>query len=229
MRNGWDTVKLGELLTKSEECISINDDKNYREVTVRLWGKGVIQRREVIGSEIAASSRIIVRSEQFILSRIDARNGAFGLIPEFLDGAVVTNDFPVFTLNRKKILPAYMAWLSRTHRFIDICKAASEGTTNRVRLKEKRFLDTEINIPTIYVQKRIVSWIDELSSKIREAKALRDDITTYFETFLLKTFIQAFDKYADSTVLIGDAFKVTTGGTPARNRAEYWDGDIKSV
>ncbi len=45
-------VPLGEILTKPEEWISIKPDGHYREVTVRLWGKGVVLRREVAGAEI---------------------------------------------------------------------------------------------------------------------------------------------------------------------------------
>jgi len=166
-------VPLGEVLTKAEEWITLEPEKWYREVTVRLWGKGVVQRREVSGAEIAARRRLVVRSQQFILSRIDARNGALGLVPDSLDGAVVSNDFPVFTPNHSRILPAFLDWLSKTRRFVDLCKAASEGTTNRVRLVEDRFLATQIPLPPLPEQRQIVARIEELASKIEEARALR--------------------------------------------------------
>jgi len=166
-------VPLGEVLTKAEEWITLEPEKWYREVTVRLWGKGVVQRREVSGAEIAARRRLVVRSQQFILSRIDARNGALGLVPDSLDGAVVSNDFPVFTPNHSRILPAFLDWLSKTRRFVDLCKAASEGTTNRVRLVEDRFLATQIPLPPLPEQRQIVARIDELASKIDEGRNLR--------------------------------------------------------
>ncbi|MBA2245973.1 MAG: restriction endonuclease subunit S, partial [Gemmatimonadetes bacterium] len=87
-------VPLSEVLKRSDEWIEIRPEERYREVTVRLWGNGVVLRREVSGAEIAASRRLMVRAGQFILSRIDARNGALGLVPEALHGAVVSNDFP---------------------------------------------------------------------------------------------------------------------------------------
>ena len=37
-------VPLGEILTKSEEWIELNPEKYYKQVTVRMWGQGVIQR-----------------------------------------------------------------------------------------------------------------------------------------------------------------------------------------
>jgi len=166
-------VALGEVLVKSNEWIDINPDEQYRQVKVRLWGKGVVLREEVSGSEIAASRRLVVHLKQFIVSRIDARNGAFGLIPDSLDGAVVSSDFPVFTVNPSRILPKYLDWMSKTHFFIDLCKAASEGTTNRVRLKEDRFLVAKIPLPIISEQRRIVARIEKLAAKIEEARGLR--------------------------------------------------------
>jgi len=113
-----------------------------------------------------------VSQDQFILSRIDARNGAMGLVPTELDGAVVTNDFPTFNVNRERLLPAFLGWLCRTSAFVDTCRSASEGTTNRVRLKEQRFMKQEIRLPTIKEQQRIVGRIDSLVSKIEEARGL---------------------------------------------------------
>jgi type I restriction enzyme S subunit len=123
--NSWPQIPLGDVLTKSEDWIDINPTDTYREITVRLWGKGVTLRREVAGSEIASSKRLAAKAGQFILSRIDARNGAFGLVPDSLDGAVVSNDFPLFTPNTSKLLPVFLEWMSKTQSFADICKAAS--------------------------------------------------------------------------------------------------------
>ncbi len=134
MKNSWPAVQLDEVLTKSEEWVEIQPYEQYRQVTVRLWGEGVVLRNEVIGIDIAAKRRLVVRSGQFILSRIDARNGAFGLIPDSLDGAIVSNDFPTFNIDCERLHPRFLQWMSKTKDFVDLCRAASEGTTNRVRL-----------------------------------------------------------------------------------------------
>ncbi|MCO6435710.1 MAG: restriction endonuclease subunit S [Phycisphaerae bacterium] len=170
--NGWPLVPLGELLTKNERMVSLVPAEKYREVTIRLWGKGVVLRRMVTGAEIAAERRFCVAADQFIVSRIDARNGAMGVVPTELDGAVVTNDFPSFESDRGKLLPAFLGWLSKTPAFVDMCRAASEGTTNRVRLKEDRFLQTPIPLPSLEVQRRIVARIDHLAAKLDESSNL---------------------------------------------------------
>lgn len=173
MAETWTSIALEQILIRSNDWIDIEPCQVYKQVTVKMWGKGIELRNEILGSEIAASKRLKVHPKQFILSRIDARHGAFGLIPDELEGAVVTNDFPVFNLNQELLLPEFLNWLSKTAGFVDICRAASEGTTNRIRLKEDRFLKTEIILPPIAEQRRIVARIEEVAAKIEEARGLR--------------------------------------------------------
>jgi type I restriction enzyme S subunit len=173
MNKPFPLVPLGEVLTRSDEIIAVEAEKTYREVTVRLWGKGVTQRRVVSGIELKGAKRFVAKVGQFIVSRIDARNGAFGLVPESLDGAIVTNDFPLFRVELSRLLPAYLNWLSKTEDFVNLCRAASEGTTNRVRLQEIRFFKMKIPLPPLAEQRRIVACIEGLAAKIEEAKGLR--------------------------------------------------------
>src|SRR2546421_490545 len=129
MSKCFSMVPLDELLVQSEERTEIEPGERYRQVTVRLWGKGVVLREEVTGADIGGSKQFVVKANQFIVSKIDARNGAFGLIPDLLDGAIVSPDFPVFTPNSSRVLPTYLNWMSKTPDFINLCKTASEGTT----------------------------------------------------------------------------------------------------
>lgn len=196
--NQWPKISLGEVLHKSEDWIQLHPNRTYKEVTVRLWGKGVTLRKEVAGAEIASAKRLQVHANQFIISRIDARNGASGLIPEELEGAVVSNDFPVFTPISNLLDPHYLGWLSKTKGFVELCKAASEGTTNRVRLKEERFLETQITFPPLPEQRRLVERIDELAAKIGEAKNLRNRLTDESAAFMKATMRAVFTELPES-------------------------------
>jgi type I restriction enzyme, S subunit len=178
-------VPLGQLLRRSGKMIELLPDIIYREVTVRVKGKGVVERRAVAGLEIASDRRHIVSAGQFILSKIDARHGASGIIPDSLDGAVVTNDFPLFNVVQERLVPKFLEWMSKTAAFIELCGRASEGTTNRVRLSEQRFLALEIPLPHLAEQRRIVARIDALATKIAEARGLRKDAEVATAALLL--------------------------------------------
>jgi type I restriction enzyme S subunit len=170
---GWCNIAFSELLKQSDETIEVDPTQNYQQITVRMWGNGVVSRGWVTGDELGSSRWYVAHQGQFILSKIDARHGAFGLVPPELEGAIVSNDFPLFDIDASKAVPEYLYWLSRTHDFVDLCKRASEGTTNRVRLKLDRFLAAEIPLPPIDEQRRIVAHIDALAEQIAAARGLR--------------------------------------------------------
>jgi type I restriction enzyme, S subunit len=186
-------ITLSEILSKSEERANLSADATYKQVTVRLHGKGVVERGEVSGFEIVNKTYFLVREGQFILSRIDARNGAFGLVPAALDGAIVTRDFPSFEIEQSVLLPSYMLWLSRTPAFVELCRQASEGTTNRVRLQESRFLQQTIMLPSLAEQRRIVGRIEVLAEKVEEARRLRETAVKETEALWNSTLSQVFE------------------------------------
>lgn len=164
----WPKVALGELLRRSDEAALLDPAAEYHEVTIKLWGKGIVSRGKVRGSDVV-SVRRVVRANQLILSKIDARNGAIGLVPPELDGAIVSNDFPSFEFrDPEQCDAAFMGWLVRSAPFVELCRSASEGTTNRVRIKEDGFLDQQIALPPLADQHRIVARLEALNSKARQ-------------------------------------------------------------
>ncbi|MEW5782639.1 MAG: restriction endonuclease subunit S [Pseudomonadota bacterium] len=184
----WPKVALGELLRRSDEVAVLDPAAEYHEVTIKLWGKGVVSRGKVRGSDVV-SVRRVVRANQLILSKIDARNGAIGLVPPELDGAIVSNDFPSFEFrDPERCDAAFMGWLVRSTPFVELCKAASEGTTNRVRIKEDRFLDQQIGLPPLSEQHAIVARLDALAEKIRQVEAHLDAVERDAEHLLALRF-----------------------------------------
>jgi type I restriction enzyme S subunit len=205
-------VPLGSVLTKSDNWIQIDPLSRYTELTVHLWGRGVSARRTVEGSEITGQRRLKVLSGEFVVSRIDARHGAFAVIPDDLDGAVVSNDFPALRPNPERLLPEYLGWLSRTPDFVGACRAASEGTTNRVRLKEEKFAQIKIPLPPLPEQWRIVAKIERLAAKIDEARGTHAlgcaDRSALFQSALHRIWR---DQKGWSSTKIGDVVRLVSG------------------
>lgn len=159
---------LGDVLVRADEPATLVPDAEYDEITIKLWGKGVVSRGKVRGGDVVASRRF-VRAGQFILSKIDARNGAIGIIPPELDGAIVSNDFPSFAIRDTNLTnSAFLGWMARSPGFIGLCKAASEGTTNRIRIKESKFFRQEVLLPSPTEQRAILTHLDGLADKTRQ-------------------------------------------------------------
>ena len=189
----WAKCALGDLLRRSDEPAVLNPDAEYHEVTIKLWGKGVISRGKVRGSEVLTPRRV-VRNNQLILSKIDARNGAIGLVPPELDGAIVSNDFPSFNFkDLSKCHPGFLGWLVRSAQFVELCKAASEGSTNRVRIKEDRFLDQQIALPPYDEQQAFIAQLDALVLKTRQIESHLDAVERDAEHLLALRFRDAIN------------------------------------
>jgi type I restriction enzyme, S subunit len=163
----FELVQIGSFLRKSRLKILIEDDKIYQRVTVKINNKGIGPRDSEIGKNIGTKQQYLVKSGQFLMSKIDARNGAFGLVPENLEGAIVTNDFPVFDVNKSVINPEFLVLITTTKEFIKFAQSCSSGTTNRQRIDIDLFLNVKIPLPSLPEQNRIV---DAYKIKIKNAK-----------------------------------------------------------
>lgn len=169
----WPMVHLKDILNRSNEWTNTDPNQRYRQVAVRLWGKGATLRNEVSGAEIAGERRFVVREKQLLLSRIDARNGAIAVVPLSLDGAVVSNDFPTFDIDQNRAEPEFLGWMCHLPWLWELCRRASEGTTNRIRLVEHQFLGLQVSLPPLAEQRRLVARIEQVAAKVEEAQRLR--------------------------------------------------------
>lgn len=174
MSDAWPIVKLAEFLNQIEDVIVIDDGTEYCQITVRMHNRGLVLRQKCIGKDIKTKKQYRVRSGEFIFSRIDARNGAMGLIPTELDGAIVSNDFPVFEINCQVIDPHFFNYYISTETFASECLAKSKGTSNRRRLKEDDFFQIEVPLPSLDDQRRIVETIHDVQQRVGEINALQE-------------------------------------------------------
>ncbi len=181
---------LGDHINQIKVPVDISPRKSYSQLTVKMYHKGVVKRGDVSGIEIG-SKQYLAKSQQFILSKIDARNGAMGLIPEGLNNSIVTGDFLLFETDSKTLLPKYFNYITSARQFDKFCHSASEGSTNRRRLKIPKFYDIKIPLPPLPEQKRIVKKLDSVQAKINKIKQLRTDQERELKNLLYSKFIEA--------------------------------------
>ena len=152
-------ARIGSFLVKSRDIIEVQDDVEYKQVTLKINNGGVVPRNNgatLIGSKIGTKRQHVIHSGQFIMSKIDARNGAYGIVPAELEGAIVTNDFPVFDVDMKKIIPQFLVLVSTTDKFVEFARKYSSGTTNRKRIDIDAFLNQQVPLPSREEQEKIV-------------------------------------------------------------------------
>jgi len=165
-------IRVSDFLHRRKDDVEIIPDVKYRLVTVKLHHKGVVLREIKRGSQIG-SKMFKIRKGQFILSGIDARNGAFGIVPDTLDGAIITNDFWCFDVDESIMKRDFFYWLTNTPLFLAACEKSSKGETQRIRLQRDLFFGFEFHVPPIDKQEDFLRRIKRTESAF---SALRDEL-----------------------------------------------------
>lgn len=171
-------MRIGEFLKRNKTAVAIDDDVIYKRPRIRVRNGGISLRDEILGEKIGTKSQFLISKGQFLLSKIDARNGAFGVVPEKLDGGVITGNFWTFDVDYSIVNPHYLTLLTTTDAFIQFCEQASNGTTNRHYLQESLFLNIKVPVPSLEEQNELVKTYNDimLFIKMEEMKAIDADL-----------------------------------------------------
>ena len=171
-------MRIGEFLKRNKTAVAIEDDVIYKRPRIRVRNGGISLRDEILGEKIGTKTQFLISKGQFLLSKIDARNGAFGVVPEKLDGGIITGNFWTFDVDYTIVNPHYLALLTTTDAFIQFCEQASNGTTNRHYLQESLFLSIKVPVPSLEEQNELVKAYNDimLFIKMEERKAIDIDV-----------------------------------------------------
>ena len=189
----WPSVKLGELLEQIDRMERVDPDASYQLLGVRLEGNGPFIRETVAGTETSAARLNQVRAGDFIYSRLFAWRGAFGLITEAMDGYFVSNEFPIFRADQRRLELGYLArWFQLPSVWRKVEENCTGSTpTTRNRFKEQFFFDLEIPLPPLTEQQALVARLDALAEKTRQVEAHLDAVERDAEHLLALRFRDA--------------------------------------
>lgn len=134
----------------------VEDDKRYKRITIKTNCGGVFVRDEVLGKDIKTKKQYYVKAGQLAVSKIDARNGAFGIVPPEADGAIITGNFWVYDVNPEIANIDYLILLLSSNVFVQAWQDCSNGSGNRLYLQEEKFLNYKIPMPEADVQKDLI-------------------------------------------------------------------------
>lgn len=123
-----------------------------------------------------------------VFSKIDARNGAIGVLPSEISQAVVTSEFPVFTPIPDRLHGEFVKLVLRSGGFLSALRAQASGTSGRKRITPQAFLDLHIPLPSLDEQRAIVAShhvaLDRAADLEREADETEAQAMEAFEKAL---------------------------------------------
>ena len=135
----------------------------YRQIGVRLWGKGSYERESMDGGGTKYKTLYKVKAADLIVNKIWARNGSVAVITAEVDGCFVSAEFPTFELNKKKILPRWLHWITKTPILWDQFDVKSHGTSGKNRIQPNKILSAKIPLPDIEKQKYLLDLVEDIA------------------------------------------------------------------
>lgn len=170
----WPMVSLGELLTLERRPIKIEPDKQYTEIGIYCFGRGIFHKSPRSGLEVGNKDLFLIKDGDFILQVTFAWEGAVGLVSSDEDGLYGSTRFPTFRVNASKCNSRYLLNYFKTREGREQLVKISPGSVGRNRvLSLKRIPEVLVPLPPLPEQKRIMALIEELAAKVEEAKGLR--------------------------------------------------------
>jgi type I restriction enzyme S subunit len=157
---------FGDVLSESREPGT--DGATARKISVRLYGKGAVEKDEPRGG--SANTRYYRRrAGQIIWSKLDFLNGAFALIGPDLDGLESTLDLPAFDCS-EAVNPVWLIeYLTRPAYYTRQVHLA-RGQRKARRVSPEDWLASPLRLPDRKMQDRIAAAL----SAGREELALLD-------------------------------------------------------
>lgn len=180
----WEIHPLSQHLTESRICGT--NGAIAKKLTVKLWNKGVCEKREIHeGSE--STTYYKRKAGQLIYSKLDFLNCAFGIIPEHLDGYESTQDLPCFDING--VNSHYLLTYLTQRNFYTHFGMIADGGRKARRVGPEDMLSFPLIYPSSHEQNRIAEILSAqdrlialkeklIAEKKRQKKALMQQLLT---------------------------------------------------
>lgn len=126
---------------------------DWQAITIKFSGEVLPRER----TEVFKGAMFAAYPGDLAFSKIDARNGAVGLIPDSIPKAVVTSEYPVFTPNAAKLRADFLHHLLRAEHFRADLQRKASGTSGRKRVTPEVFLSLEIPVPSLAEQEALIA------------------------------------------------------------------------
>lgn len=228
----WEQRKVGDYLVESRERGSSGDVA--KKLTVKLWGKGVTEKAEISGS--AHTQYYVRHAGQFIYSKLDFLNAAFGVIPDNLDEYESTADLPAFDVSN---LDARFLLLKATQRsFYLRYGTIADGSRKAKRIHSEAFLAMPLFVPDYIEQTRIANLFARLDSLIALHQRKHEKLKTVKQSLLEKMFPKEgedvpeirFEGFTDpwEQCKLGEC-GTTYGGLSGKTKEDFGHGDALFV
>jgi len=211
----WPNVPLGEVLSERREK-PLDDALARGQLRIVLkigFNDGLIQLRTYSHTR---TDMILIRPGDLVISGINAVKGAIAIYgEENVEPIAATIHYGAYVVNQQRADITYLWRLLRSGIFQELLKDHLPGGI-KTELKAKRLLEIPVPLPSLEEQRRIVARIEELASKINEARGLRQVMAGKTETLLASAKASVFSRASSGGVMreLDEVAPINMGQSP---------------
>lgn len=229
----WQLMKLGSVCGGKENADPTrlpNQDFSYVDITsVSNETFSVTSPKRLVGRDAPSRARKRIRRGDVIVATTRPYLKSIAQVPDALDGEVCSTGFCVL----RPIAQVTSDWLyycALSNDFIGQLTACMRGATYPA-VTDSDVMEAAIPVPPVSDQKRIVARIKECIERVDEIDKLRA-LSDAESRILLRSIYR--DLYCDlkakyDPIALRTVGRVTGGGTPSKQNAAFWTGDIPWV
>ena len=162
---GWEIVELEELFDLTIQNEKANSFDKDKIITVKLHTLGVV-KNERTDTLTGGANYFHRKAGDFIFSKIDFLNGAFGIVPNELDGFCSSSDIPSFPFKPESNANFFMYWLKANYLDFKIERAGTSNTLKRI--SPKALFAMQLPMPLPEEQQAIADCLSSLDKLISE-------------------------------------------------------------
>ena len=229
MKKGWQTKKLGEVCETGAGGTPLKAKKEYYENGTIPW----LMSGEVSQGEVRSATCFITQKgmensaakifpvNTVLVAMYGATAGQVGI----LKFEATTNQAVCGILPNNQFIPKFLFYLLLSKKDDLVAQATGNAQPN---ISQVKIRNTEIPIPPLHEQKRIVGILDEAFAGIAAAKATAEqnlqNARALFESYLNTVFTQKGKGWVDKR--LGDVVTRLTNGFVGPTRNIYFESGV---
>ncbi|MCI1935766.1 MAG: restriction endonuclease subunit S [Bifidobacteriaceae bacterium] len=180
----WGKRKIGDFLVESRD--EGTNGLEAKKLTVRLWGKGVVEK-ETTYEGSTATKYFTRHAGQFMYGKLDFLHAAFGIVPEELDGYESTLDSPAFDV--KNLNSTFLLERVLQKNFFLYQGVIANGSRKAKRIHVDTFFNMSIVVPALEEQNCIGHLFESIDAVITVNRRKGEVLQSLKKALLQKMFV----------------------------------------
>jgi type I restriction enzyme S subunit len=165
---------MAEVAPLVRRPIAIEPDREYTEIGVRSFYKGIFHRRTMLGYEFSWQELSWIKEGDLVFSNLMAWERAIAVAGPEDRGAVGNHRMLICEVNHALATPGFLlAHFRTTEGFASIVGHSPGSIARNKTLSSKKFPTIEVPVPPLETQR----WFDRLQAKVHQIRSVRAETT----------------------------------------------------